>query len=72
MHTMPTNVNARIKAKVREALDLHLVKWVTNILEQLISRDIFKSNALGPTKVHLVKFNLDVWIVLRHFKLGNL
>jgi hypothetical protein len=72
VHTMPTNVDAKIKAKVQEALDLHLVKWVANILRWLISRDIFKGNALGPTKVHLVGFSLDVWIVLKHFKLGNL
>jgi hypothetical protein len=30
---MPTNVGAKIKAKVQEALDLHLVKWATPILE---------------------------------------
>jgi len=72
MHTMPTNVNAKIKAKVWEALDLHLVKWVVDILEWLISRDIFKGNALGPTKVHLVRFSLDAWIILKHFKLKNL
>ncbi len=69
VHTMPTNVDARIKAKVRKALDLRPIKWAIYILDWSISRDIFKGNALSPTKVHLVKFNLDVWIVLKHFKL---
>jgi hypothetical protein len=47
---MPTNVGARIMAKVRKALNLHLVKWATDILEWLISRDIFKGNASSPTR----------------------
>jgi hypothetical protein len=67
--TMLTNVGMKIKAKVREALNLHLVKWVVEILEWLIIRDIFKGKALSPTEVHLVKFNLDLWIVLKHYKL---
>ncbi len=67
--TMLTNVGMRIRAKVREALDLHLVKWVAKILEWSISKDIFKGNASSPTKVHLSIFNLDVWIVLRLIKL---
>ncbi len=66
---MPTNVGARIKAKVQKALDLHPIKWAIDILEWSISRDIFKGNASGLTKVHLVRFNLDVWIVLRLTKL---
>jgi hypothetical protein len=69
VRTMPTNVGARIRAKVREALDLHPVKWAADILEWSISRDIFKGNASGPTKVHLAGFSLDVWTVLRHSKL---
>ncbi len=63
---MPTNVNARIMAKVREALDLHLVKWAINVLEWSISVEIFKGNASSPTKVHLIEFSLDVWIILGH------
>jgi hypothetical protein len=66
---MLTNVGMRIKAKVWEALDLHLVKWLAEILEWSINRDIFKSNASSPTKVHLARFNLDLWIVLKHSKL---
>jgi hypothetical protein len=66
---MLTNVGMRIKAKVWEALDLHLVKWVVEILEWSIKRGIFKGNASSPTKVHLVEFNLDLGIVLKHFKL---
>jgi hypothetical protein len=67
--TMLTNVGMRIGAKVREALDLHLVKWVAEILEWSISRDIFKGNASSPTKVHLARFNLDFWTLLKHSKL---
>jgi len=55
-------------AKVREALDLHLVKGVAEILEWSINRDIFKGNASSPTKVHLSRFNLDLWTVLKHSK----
>jgi hypothetical protein len=69
---MPTNVGAKIKAKVWEALNLHLVKWVVDILEWLIRRDILKGNASSPTKVHLVEFSLDVWTIFRFFKHGNL
>jgi hypothetical protein len=67
--TMLTNVGMRIRAKVRETLDLHLVKWVAEILEWSINRDIFKGNASSPTKVHLAGFNLDLWTVLKHSKL---
>jgi len=59
----------RIKAKVQEALDLHLVKWVVKLLEWPKNKNIFKGNASSPTKVHLVGFNLDLWIVFKHFKL---
>ncbi|CAM6010122.1 unnamed protein product [Sphagnum balticum] len=55
VRTMPTNVGARIRAKVREALDLHPVKWAADILEWSISRDIFKGNASGPTKRAVVQ-----------------
>ncbi len=55
---MLTNVGMRIKAKVQEALDLHLVKWVAKILEWSINKKIFKGNASSPTKVHLARFNL--------------
>ncbi len=67
--TMLTNVGMGIRAKVREALGLHLVKWVLEILEWSITRDIFKGNASSPTKVHLAEFNLDLWTVLKHSKL---
>jgi hypothetical protein len=67
--TMLTNVGMRMKVKVWEALDLHLVKWVVKILEWSINRDIFKGNASSPTKVNLAGFNLDLWIVFKHFKL---
>ncbi len=67
--TMLTNVGMKIRAKVREALDLHLVKWVAKILEWSIIKDIFKGNASSPTKVHLAGFSLDLWIVVKHSKL---
>jgi hypothetical protein len=49
---MLTNVGMTITAKVQEALDLHLVKWVAEFLEWSIIRDIFKGNASSPAKVH--------------------
>ncbi len=64
-----TRHQQKIRAKVREALDLHLVKWVAEILEWSINRDICKGNASSPTKVHLAGFTLDLWIVLKHSKL---
>jgi len=58
--TMLINVGMMIRAKVRKALDLHLVEWVVEILEWSIIRDIFKGNASSPTKVHLVGFSLNL------------
>jgi hypothetical protein len=66
--TMLTNVGLRIRAKVWEAFDLQLVKWVVEILEWSINKDIFKGNASSPTQVHLARFNLNLGIVLKHFK----
>jgi hypothetical protein len=67
--TMLTNVGMGIRAKMWEALDLHLVKWVVEILEWSINRDIFRGNASSPTKVHLAGFNLYLWTVFKHSKL---
>jgi len=57
---MLINVGMMIRAKVSEALDLHIVKWVVEILEWSIIKDIFKGNASSPTKVHLVGFSLNL------------
>jgi hypothetical protein len=60
---MLTNVGMMIRAKVWEAFDLHLVKWIAKTLEWSIIKDIFKGNASTPTKVHLAGFSLDLWII---------
>ncbi len=67
--TMLTNVGMTIRAKVWEAFDLHLVKWIVKILEWSIIIGIFKGNASSPTKVHLAGFSLDLWNVFKHSKL---
>lgn len=48
---MATNVGARIRTKVKEALELAPPEWARENLEWAISKDVFKGNASGPTKV---------------------
>lgn len=48
---MATNVGSRIRIKVKEALELGPPEWARDTLEWSISKDVFKGNASGPTKV---------------------
>lgn len=48
---MATNVGSRIRIKVKEALELDPPEWARELLEWSISKEVFKSNASGPTKV---------------------
>ena len=54
---MATNVGSRIRIKVKEALELGPPQWAREQLEWSISKDVFKGNASGPTKVYLLESN---------------
>ena len=48
---LPTNVGARIRRCVNEALLRNPPEWAKKILEHSISKEVYKGNASGPTKV---------------------
>lgn len=48
---MATNVGARIRTKIRESLELNPPEWAREFLECSISKDVYRGNASGPTKV---------------------
>lgn len=48
---LPTNVGARIRRCIYDALALNPPEWATKILEHSISKEVYKGNASGPTKV---------------------
>ena len=48
---LPTNVGARIRKCVHEALQKNPPEWAKKIMEHSISREVYKGNASGPTKV---------------------
>lgn len=50
---LPTNVGARIKKCILEALERKPPESVRKILEHSISKEVYKGNASGPTKVIL-------------------
>lgn len=52
---MATNVGSRIRTKVKEALELGPPEWARDTLKWSISKEVFKSNASGPTKVSFWK-----------------
>ncbi|KAH7352873.1 hypothetical protein KP509_19G068300 [Ceratopteris richardii] len=47
---LATNVGARIRNCIREALDLNPPDWARERLEWSISKEVYKGNASGPTK----------------------
>ncbi|CAI9775390.1 unnamed protein product [Fraxinus pennsylvanica] len=47
---LPTNVGARIRRCVNEALERNPPEWAKIRLEQSISKEVYKGNASGPTK----------------------
>ncbi|KAL6983676.1 hypothetical protein U1Q18_017055, partial [Sarracenia purpurea var. burkii] len=57
---LPTNVGARIRKCVHEALDKNPPEWAKKILEHSISKDVYKGNASGPTKRAVVSLLADV------------
>lgn len=48
---LPTNVGARIRKRVYDALDKGPPEWARKRLEHSISKEVYKGNASGPTKV---------------------
>ncbi|CAK9137780.1 unnamed protein product [Ilex paraguariensis] len=48
---LPTNVGARIRKCVYEALDRNPPEWAKKMLEHSISKGVYKGNASGPTKL---------------------
>lgn len=48
---LPTNVGTRIRKCVYEALERNPPEWAKKILEHSISKEVYKGNASGPTKV---------------------
>lgn len=48
---LPTNVGTRIRRCVHEALMKDPPDWAKKRLEHSISKEIYKGNASGPTKV---------------------
>lgn len=48
---LPTNVGTRIRKCVYEALERNPPDWARKILEHSISKEVYKGNASGPTKV---------------------
>lgn len=48
---LPTNVGARIRKCVYEALKKDPPEWAKRKLEHSISKEVYKGNASGPTKV---------------------
>ncbi|CAM6123295.1 unnamed protein product [Calypogeia fissa] len=47
---LPTNVGSRIRNRVRDALEAGPPEWAVELLEQSISKEVYKGNASGPTK----------------------
>ena len=50
---LPTNVGTRIRKCVYEALEKNPPEWARKTLEHSISKEVYKGNASGPTKVLL-------------------
>ncbi|KAJ4830037.1 hypothetical protein Tsubulata_027695 [Turnera subulata] len=47
---LPTNVGARIRKRIYEALEKNPPEWAKKVLEHSISKEVYKGNASGPTK----------------------
>ncbi|KAJ7970868.1 Methyl-CpG-binding domain-containing protein 9 [Quillaja saponaria] len=57
---LPTNVGTRIRKCVNEALAKDPPEWARKILEHSISKEVYKSNASGPTKKAVLSVLADV------------
>lgn len=50
---LPTNVGTRIRKCIYDALERNPPEWAKKVLEHSISKEVYKGNASGPTKVML-------------------
>ncbi|KAL3501199.1 hypothetical protein ACH5RR_035648 [Cinchona calisaya] len=57
---LPTNVGARIRRRVNEALLKNPPEWAKKLLEHSISKEVYKGNASGPTKRAVIAVLEDV------------
>ncbi|XP_012085354.1 methyl-CpG-binding domain-containing protein 9 isoform X2 [Jatropha curcas] len=57
---LPTNVGARIRRCIYDALALNPPEWARKILEHSISKEVYKGNASGPTKKAVLSLLADV------------
>nr|GMD15082.1 methyl-cpg-binding domain-containing protein 9 [Ipomoea batatas] len=57
---LPTNVGARIRKCINEALDKNPPEWARKILEHSISKEVYKGNASGPTKRAVISVLADL------------
>ncbi|KAJ9562560.1 hypothetical protein OSB04_007720 [Centaurea solstitialis] len=60
---LPTNVGARIRNLIIEALQKNPPEWAKKRLKDSISKEVYKGNASGPTKV---KFHPAVFYLLAY------
>ncbi|KAI3831793.1 hypothetical protein MKX03_000135 [Papaver bracteatum] len=65
---LPTNVGARIRECVHKALDKGPPEWAKKILGHCISKEVYKSNASGPTKKAVVSVLTRVAYEVSHRK----
>ncbi|CAK7328083.1 unnamed protein product [Dovyalis caffra] len=57
---LPTNVGARIRKCVYDALEKSPPEWAKKRLEHSISKEVYKGNASGPTKKAVLSVLADV------------
>lgn len=57
---LPTNVGARIRKCIYDALDKDPPEWARKRLEHSISKEVYKGNASGPTKKAVLSVLADV------------
>ncbi|ONK56681.1 uncharacterized protein A4U43_C05F17050 [Asparagus officinalis] len=56
---LPTNVGARIRNCVYSSLEKSPPEWAKEILEYSISKEVYKGNASGPTKIRNREFAMQ-------------
>lgn len=66
---LPTNVGTRIRKCVYDALKKCPPEWAKKRLEHSISKEVYKGNASGPTKVLLTKlcFHAEITLIVHIF-----
>ena len=51
IQNLATNVGAKIRNRIRDSLNKGPPGWAAEMLRESISKDVYKGNAAGPTKV---------------------